>query len=129
MLMFWSKINPQRRIQQGGQRALPPPLPPPFFAITCLFCDHLEKLQTVLFEAELIIINKPLIYVYPNTIETANHLLFGRQLLYSSNIRSAVVRNLTILSSTINTKNRIRNHFLDRLSHVYVVKFRETQQT
>ena len=61
---------------------------PPFFKITCFcFCNHFEKLQTVLFEVELVISNKPLTYVYPNTIETCftpNHFLFGRQLLYSS---------------------------------------------
>ena len=55
---------------------------------TLIFCNHLlfflnhiEELQSVLFEVELIINNAPLIYVYPNTIEiclTPNHLLFGR---------------------------------------------------
>ena len=43
-------------------------------------------MQTVRFEAELIIDNAPLTYVYPNTFETCltpNYLLFGRQLLYS----------------------------------------------
>ena len=56
-----------------------------FFAISCFFCSHFEELQTVLFEAELIINNKFLTYVYPNTIETCFtpiHLLSGRQLLY-----------------------------------------------
>ena len=49
------------------------------------FCNHFEELQTALFE--LIINNKPLTYLYPNTIETCftfSHLLFGTQLLYSS---------------------------------------------
>ena len=74
-----------------------------FFAITYLFCDHFEELQAVLFEVELTIYNVLIAYVYPNAIETcltANHLLFGRQLLYSSNTASTVVRNLTVLSST-----------------------------
>ena len=75
------------------------------------FCNHFEELQTVLFEVELIIDNKPLTYVYPNTIETPNHLLFGRQLSYSSNITSTVVRNLTVLSRTTDKINRISNHF------------------
>ena len=59
-----------------------------FFAITCFFCKHFKELLTVLFEVELIIDSAPLTYVYPNTIETcltSNHLLFGWQLLYSSN--------------------------------------------
>ena len=103
----------------------PPPHP-------SFFCNHFEELQTVLFEVELIINNAPLTYVYPNTIETCltpNHLLFGRQLLYSSNTTSTVVRNLTVLSSTTDKINRISNHFLDRWRHVYVVNLRETQRT
>ena len=56
-------------------------------------------------------------------------MLFGRQLLYSSNTTSTVVRNLTVLSSTTDKINRISNHFLDRWRHEYVVNLRETQQT
>ena len=33
------------------------------------FCNHFEELKTVLFELELIVNNKPLTHVYPNTIE------------------------------------------------------------
>ena len=43
---------------------------PPFFAITCFFCNHFEELQTVLIEVKLIINNAPLTYVYQNTIKT-----------------------------------------------------------
>ena len=74
----------QRWIQGGS--AHPSPF---FFAITCSFCNHFEELQIVLFKVKMIINNKPLTtYVYPNTIKTCltpNHLLFGKQLLYSSN--------------------------------------------
>ena len=101
-------------------------------ACSLLFCNHFEELQTVLFEVELIINNAPLTYVYPNTIETCltlNYLLFGRQLLLSSNTTSTVAANLTVLSSTTDKINRISNHFLDRWRHVYVVKLRETQRT
>ena len=55
------------------------------------------------FSTKMIINNAPLTYVYPNTIKTystPNQLLFGRQLLCYSNPTSAVIRNLTILSST-----------------------------
>ena len=72
-------------------------------APTPFFGNHFKELQTVLFEVELIINNAPITYVYPNTIETClkpNRLLFRRQLLYSSNTTSTVVRNLTVLSST-----------------------------
>ena len=46
------------------------------------------------------------------TCLTPNDLLFGRQLSYSSNTTSAVVRNLTILSGTTDKINRISNNFL-----------------
>ena len=86
----------------------------------------------MLFEVELIINNKPLTYVYPNTIETCltpNHLLFGRQLLYSSNTTSTAVRNLTVLSSTTDKINRNSNYFLDKWRHEYVEDLHETQRT
>ena len=72
----------------------------------------------------MIINNAPLTYVYPNTIKTCltpNHLLFGRQLLYSSNTTSTVVRNLTILSNTTDKINRISNHFFDRWRHEFTL--------
>ena len=107
-------------------------LPPFFLRSLVLFCfffffpNHFEELQTMLFEAELIINNKPLTYLYANTIETPNHLLFGRQWLYSSNTTSAVIRNLTVLSSTTDKINRTSNNFLDRWRHGYVINLCET---
>ena len=103
----------------------------PFFTITCFFCDRFEELQTVFIEVKLIINNAPLTYVYPNTIKTyltPNRLLFGRRLLCYSNTASAVIRNLTILSSTTDMVNRISNHFWHRWRHEYVVNLRETQR-
>ena len=85
----------------------------------------------MLFEVELIFNNKPLTYVYSNTIETCftlNQLLFGRKLLYYSYITSTVVRNLTFLLGTTDKINRISNLFLDRWRHGYVVNLSETQQ-
>ena len=87
----------------------------PFFCNDLFFLN--EELQTASFEVELIINNAPLTYVYLNAIETCltfNQLLFGRQLLYSCNTTSTVVRNLMVLSSTTDKINRISNHFLDR---------------
>ena len=86
----------------------------------------------MLSEVGLIIDNAPLTYVYPNTIEiclTTNHLLFGRQLLYSCNTTSTVVRNLIVLSSTTNKINCISNQFLHKWGHEYVANLRETQRT
>ena len=104
---------------------------PPFFC-NQFFFNHFEELQTVLTEVKLIINNAPLAYVYPNTIKTCltpNHLLFGRQSLYYSNTTSNVVRNLTVLSSTIDKIKRISNHFCDTWRHEYVANLRAQQQT
>ena len=95
-----------------------------------VFCDHFDELHTVFIEVELIINNAALTYVYPNTIKTyltPNHLLFGRQLCYS-NTTAAVVRNVTVLSSTTDKINRISNHIWHRWRHEYVINLRETQQ-
>ena len=103
------------------------------------FCNHLFFFLQSLWRHTNCVIrswtdhnNVPLTYVYPDTIKTCltpNHLLFGRQLLYSSNTTPTVVRNLTVLSSTTDKLNRISNHFLDRWRHEYVVNLRETQRT
>ena len=111
---------------KGGVREAPPLLPY-FLQPLIFFWNYFEELQTVLFEVELIINNAPLIYVYPNTIETCltpNYLLFGRQL--SSNTTSTVAVNLTVLSSTTDKINRISNHFLDRWRHEYVLCSKST---
>ena len=82
-------------------------------------------------EVKMIINNAPLTYVYPNIIKTyltPNHLLFGRQLLCYSNTKSAVIRNLSVLSSTTDKINPISNHFWWRWRHEYVVSLRETQR-
>ena len=103
---------------EGGRGKRPPP--PPYFLHSLVFCNQFEELQTELPEVELTIKNAPLTYVYRNTIKTCltpNHLLFGRQLFYSSNTTSTVVRNLTVLSSTTDKTNHISNHFWDRWRH------------
>ena len=118
-------------IFRGGFRGGVEDAGPLFFATTCFFCDHIEEQNTVLIKVKLIINNAPLTYVYPNTIKTyltPNHLLFGRQLLCYSNTTSAVIRNLTVLSSTTDKINRISNHFWHRWRHEYVVNLCETQR-
>ena len=108
------------------------PIPRPYFLRWLVSCNHFEELKPVLFEVELIINNIPLTYIYPNNIETCwtrNHFLFGRQLMYSTNTTSTVVRNLTLLSSTTDKINCIISHFLDRWRHEYLVNSRETQRT
>ena len=104
----------------------------PYFLQSLVFCSPFEELQTELFEVELIINNTSLTYVDSNTIRiclSPNHLIFGRQLLYSSNKTSSVITNLTVLSSTTDKINSIINHFWDRGRHEYVINLCETQQT
>ena len=98
---------------------------------TSIFCKHFQELRTMLFEVQLIINNATLIYVYPNSIETCltpKYLLFGRQLLLSSNTTSTLAANLTVLSSITDKINRISNHFWARWKRKYVVNLRETQR-
>ena len=88
----------------------------------------------MLFKVELIISNAPLTYVYSNTFETCltpDHLLFGRELLYSSNATSTVVRNLTVLFSTTDKINHSVIIFWigEDMSMHYFVNLRETQRT
>ena len=113
-------LSYSNKLKNRGTRALP------------IFYNHFKKLQTVLFEVEVIINNAPYpLHVCPNIIKTCltpNHLLSGRQLLYYSNTTSTVVRNLTVLSSTTDKTNRISNYFWDRWRHEFVVKLRETQK-
>ena len=114
-----------------GDLEVGPARPQPLFCNHLFFCDYVEELHTVFIEFKLIINNVPLTYVYPNTIKTyltPNHLLFGRQLSSYSSTTSAVIRNLTVLSSTTDKINRISNHFWHRWRHEYVVNLCETQR-
>ena len=107
------------------------PTSPYFLQSLFLFTITLKN-SKLFIEVELIINNTPFTHICPNTIETCltpNHLLFGKNLLYSSNTTPTIVRNLTVLSSTADKINRISNHFLDRCRQEYVVNLRETQRT
>ena len=103
----------------------------PFSCNHLFFCDHFEELQTEFTEVKLIINNVPLAYFYPNTIKTyltPNDLLLRGLLSCYANTTSAVIRNLTVLSSTTYKINRFSNHFWHRWRHEYVVNLRETQR-
>ena len=84
---------------------------PPFILQSLVFLQSLWRTTNCVYWSwivELIIKNATLTYVYPNIIETCsipNHLLFGRQLLYSSNATST------------DTINCISNDFWNRWRH------------
>ena len=82
--MYFLIVEYVKRWIQG--RARNAPHLAPYFLHSLSFFNHFEEIKTVLFQAQLIISHLPLTYDYPNSLETcltSNHLLFGRQLLYS----------------------------------------------
>ena len=87
-----------------------------------------EQLQTILFEVETIINNRPITYFYDDESEiclTPNHLLFGRNLLLSNpadNELSYPHSNEFIKPSKL---QNIINHFWDRWRKEYLVNLRE----
>ena len=116
-------LKAETDLKRGGRGA-----PASLFFATTFFLQLLCILEIVLFEDVLIISNAHLKYVYPSTKETClspNHLLFGRQLLYSSNTALTVATNLTVPSSTTDKINRIISHFGDRWRHESVVNLRQ----
>ena len=105
--------------QRGIQGETRGELPLPIFCNQLLlllgfFCNHLEELQTVLYEVEWITNNAPfnisLHKQYQNMFNTQSYFS-GRLLLNSLNTTSTLVTNITILSSTTDKINRISNHF------------------
>ena len=90
-----------------------------------------NQIQTVLFEVEMILNNRPLTYVYPDEIKNAltpNHLLFGRTLTSTSDRNTPIqfsTQNITAQSKKI---NRIINHFQDRWHKKYILNLKETHK-
>ena len=72
-----------------------------------------EEMQTVPLEIEMIINNRPLTHLYPDTIETPlapNHLVFARMLNHSSsNDRS--INNKVFFEGEIQKLSRLMEHF------------------
>ena len=87
-----------------------------------------EQLQTILFEIERIINNRPITYFYDNESESClipNHLLFGRTLLLSnpSTTELSYPNPNPIIKPT--KLQNIFNHFWDRWRKEYLVNLRE----
>ena len=88
-------------------------------------------MQTVLFEVEMILNNRPLTYVYPDEIENAltpNHLLFGRMLTSSSYQDTPIQYQAQDITAQSKKVNRIITHFWNRWYKEYVVNLRETHK-
>lgn len=88
-----------------------------------------EEMQTVLAEVEQILNNRPLTYAYPNDLEcclTPNHLLFGRNLPYTSNEKSPI--DLHFDEASADRVTTTIQHFWERWRKEYVVNLRETQK-
>ena len=82
----------------GTGGALPPP-PPLIFWNHLFFAITLKNYKLSFLKLNWSLINAPLIYVYPNTTKTCltpNYLLFGKQLLVSSNTTLTVAANVTV---------------------------------
>ena len=88
-----------------------------------------EEMQTVLVEVEQILNNRPLTYAYPNDLEcclTPNHLLFGRNLPYTSNDKSPI--DIQFDETYADRVTTTIQHFWERWRREHVVNLRETQK-
>ena len=89
-----------------------------------------EEMQAVLLEIEMIISNRPLTHLYPDTTEmllTPNHLVFARTLNHNScNDRSI---NKVFFEGEIHTLCRLIEHFWDRWRKEYTVNLRVYHST
>ena len=86
-----------------------------------------EELQTILYEVEQIINNRPITYYYSDNEEeclTPNHLLYGRT-LNNSNLLSEETTKVLIDSNKL---ENLITHFWDRWRKEYVLNLREYQK-
>ena len=89
------------------------------------------ELQTLMFEIELILNNRPLCEIYDDDVEetlTPNHLLFGRR-LESTNVNDNNFNpNAPSISCGYKHLNKILNHFWKRWSKEYLATIRDLQK-
>ena len=88
-----------------------------------------EQMQTVLYEVERIVNNRPLTHTYPDNIETCvtpNHLLYGRRLeqksLNSNNLDSFKDIDIVVYSKEV---EGVLSHFWNRWRTEYLSELRE----
>ena len=86
-------------------------------------------MQTVLFECEAILNNRPLTYIYPLTsCLTPKHLLYGRVIQSSSIQASPVTHDPSELTAHSNQVITVINRFGDKWRYEYLVNLRETHK-
>ena len=86
-----------------------------------------EELQTVLYEVEQIINNRPVTYYYSRNEEsclTQNHLLYGRTLKYSNLLSDSTPGELI----TPKKLDNLLSHFWERWMKEYLVNLRESHK-
>ena len=86
-------------------------------------------MQTVLYEVERIVNNRPLTHTYPDDIETCvtpNHLLYGRRLeqksLNSNNLHSFKDIDIVVYSKEV---EGVLSHFWNRWHTEYLSELKE----
>ena len=86
-----------------------------------------EELQTVLFEIEMVLNNRPLTFTYEepgDEVLTPNHLLFGRRLNFQAHSNESNSNNIN-LSSRFEHIQTVLEHFWRRWRNEYVLELRE----
>ena len=82
-----------------------------------------EEMQTVLFECEAILNNRPLTYIYPADLSsclTPNHLLYGRVIQSSSIQSSPLTHDPSELTAYSNQVTTVINRFLNKWRYEYL---------
>ena len=90
-----------------------------------------EEVQTVLFEIEAIMNNRPITYLYPNDLDqclTPNHLIFGRRLERKSEVRNTEITRKYDYELYHKKLSTILDHFWNRWRIEYLADLREQQK-
>ena len=80
-------------------------------------------MQTVLFECEAILNNRPLTYIYPTDLTsclTPNHLLYGRVIQSSSIQSSPLTHDPSELTTYSNQVTTVINRFWNKWRYEYL---------
>ena len=90
-----------------------------------------EEMQTVLFECEAILNNRPFNYIYPTDLAsclTPNHLLYVRVIQSSSVQSSPLTHDPSELTAYSNQVTTVINRFWNKWRYEYLANLRETHK-